>query len=77
MGGPDTNDDIDDALRGGGGNHQNNDVLTLQGEIRVWDLKEYPVLRLSVCIAALLLSKQNAKFLPLLVSLAPPCWYSD
>ena len=27
MGGPDTNDDIDDALRGGGGNHQNDDVI--------------------------------------------------
>ena len=26
-GGPDTNDDIDDALRGG--NHKNDDVLTL------------------------------------------------
>ena len=29
VGGPDTNDDIDDALRGVGGNHQNDDVLTL------------------------------------------------
>ena len=28
MGGPETNDDIDDALRGGwGGNHQNDDVI--------------------------------------------------
>ena len=27
VGGPDTNDDIDDALRGG--DHQNDDVLTL------------------------------------------------
>ena len=27
MGGPDTNDDFDDALRGGGGNHQNDDVI--------------------------------------------------
>ena len=27
MGGPDTNDDIDDALRGGwGGNHQNDEI---------------------------------------------------
>ena len=28
VGGPDTNDDIDDALRGGGGgNHQNDDAI--------------------------------------------------
>ena len=28
VGGPDTNDDFDDALRGGwGGNHQNDDVI--------------------------------------------------
>ena len=28
MGGPDTNDDFDDALKGGwGGNHQNDDVI--------------------------------------------------
>ena len=29
VGGPDTNNDIDDALRGLGGNQQNDDVLTL------------------------------------------------
>ena len=37
MGGPDTNDDFDDALRGGwGGNHQNDDV------IYEWVLSELP-----------------------------------
>ena len=37
VGGPDTNDDIDDALRGGwGGNHQNDDV------IYEWVLSELP-----------------------------------
>ena len=38
LGGPDTNDDIDDALRGGGwgGNHQNDDV------IYEWVLSELP-----------------------------------
>ena len=36
VGGPDTNDDIDDALRGGEGNHQNDDV------IYEWVLSELP-----------------------------------
>ena len=36
VGGPDTNDDIDDALRGWGGNHQNDDV------IYEWVLSELP-----------------------------------
>ena len=37
VGGPDTNDDFDDALRGGwGGNHQNDDV------IYEWVLSELP-----------------------------------
>ena len=37
VGGPDTNDDFDDALRGGwGGNHQNDDV------VYEWVLSELP-----------------------------------
>ena len=43
VGGPDTNDDIDDALREGwGGNHQNDDV------IYEWVLSELPC-NLSTC----------------------------
>ena len=43
MGGPDTNDDIDDALRGGGGDNNKNDDVIYE-----WVLSELPC-NLSTC----------------------------